>query len=435
MTASRILMVLATLGLILSNPWPEAFGAPAQAPDPTAEESVVLEPVAPLGLEHALELALAGSPKLAVFSWETRASEARAVQARKSPNPELELRLQSLERAAEPDESRRRVMLSQRVELGGKLNGRVGLAQAERQLAGWDYEASRIEVESDVTAEFVAVLGGQRQVGSWRQFVEFLEETRDRVAPFVESGFVGTVESHRIARQIGLARIELERAESELAAARFRLAATWGNPSPRFTEAVGDLEPVGPVPDIATVLQLAQQGPAGARWDAELARGRASLALAKAERVPDLTVGVGTRWETDVNARDYLVEFQIPLPILDRNQGSILEARYELAGAQAARRAAAAASSEEIATSYYALTESVARSATLRDEIVPAARAMFQAHSMAFESEVRQAADLIDARRDLARAEVEHIEALVDSHQALAMLERLVGQSLQQRAE
>ena len=48
----------------------------------------------------------------------------------------------------------------------------------------------------------------------------------------------------------------------------------------------------------------------------------------------------------------------------------------------------------------------------------------------AFEVEPATLSDLLDARRDLARAEVQHTEALVDYHQAFAALEGLVGQSL-----
>ncbi len=38
--------------------------------------------------------------------------------------------------------------------------------------------------------------------------------------------------------------------------------------------------------------------------------------------------------------------------------------------------------------------------------------------------------DLLDARRDLARAEDDHAVALVDFHRSLAALEGIVGQSL-----
>ena len=67
-------------------------------------------------------------------------------------------------------------------------------------------------------------------------------------------------------------------------------------------------------------MALAQSSPAIVRWDAELARGQAALRLAKARRVPDVKYGLGARWQHDSDRRDYLMDFEVSLPIFDRNQ-------------------------------------------------------------------------------------------------------------------
>ena len=86
---------------------------------------------------------------------------------------------------------------------------------------------------------------------------------------------------------------------------------------------MGDLEQRYEVPELDRVMQLAQESPATARWQAEVARGEAALSLAKAGRVPDLNVGVGTRWEDGQNDPDYLVDIEIDLPIL-KSRGVVL---------------------------------------------------------------------------------------------------------------
>jgi hypothetical protein len=60
------------------------------------------------------------------------------------------------------------------------------------------------------------------------------------------------------------------------------------------------------LPDIAEVLELARSSPTVSRSLSDLARRRAALRLAKAGRVPDLTVGGGVRWDDNVDGRDYL---------------------------------------------------------------------------------------------------------------------------------
>ncbi len=410
-----------------------AFQAPEDPPDPGDAEQPVAEPEGPISLQDALALALMQNPELAVFSWETRAHEARALQAGKMANPELDFRVYDLgiTRPNVPeDETRYRAMLSQEFELGGKRGKRSDLALAERDVAGWDYEAKRIEVATSVTSRFAAVLGAQLRVETLGRNVEFFERTRDRVSAMVESGAMRRVEVHQVTRQVGMARIELQRAESELAVGRFRLAAMWGSRSPRFTELSGELGSPAPLPDIETVIELAQQSPAVARWDAEYARGAAALALARAGRVPDLTVGAGVRWADERDGEDLLLDVEIPLPFLDRKQGDRRRAQFDMARARAGKQSAAAAGSEGIAEFYYRAVESRARSLTLREEIVPAARANLEAHRLGLERNAENPGDLLDARRDLARAEVELAEALVDYHQALSGLEGLVGQRI-----
>ena len=169
-----------------------SFVAPEKPPK-SDDEREPLQPEAaePLGLQDALALALTRNAKLEVFSWDVRSSEARTLQAGKLPNPELDIRIYRLgipRVSADPDDSRSRVILSQVLQIGGKRRREVLLRQAEDQLAGWDYEAKRIEVATTVTGHFVAVLGAQRRVESSRQFVENLEQMRERVSTLVETG-------------------------------------------------------------------------------------------------------------------------------------------------------------------------------------------------------------------------------------------------------
>ena len=123
------------------------------------------------------------------------------------------------------------------------------------------------------------------------------------------------------------------------------------------------------------------------------------------------------------------MDIEISLPLFDRKKGDIREAHYNLARARAEKSAAEIVSSEGIAESYFALSEADARRLTLREEILPAARATFEAYRNA-PSRMDSLGNLFDARRDLTRAETRYTDALVDYHQALATLESIVGRSL-----
>ncbi len=130
-------------------------------------------PSGDLSLRDAIALALLHSPDLAAFAWETRAREARALQAGRLPNPVLEVLAEDLgataalrggtgsQRQIQPQTT---IQLSQLLELGGKRTARHELATLNRDLAAWDYEIARIDVLTQTTRNFIDVLAAQELV-------------------------------------------------------------------------------------------------------------------------------------------------------------------------------------------------------------------------------------------------------------------------------
>jgi cobalt-zinc-cadmium efflux system outer membrane protein len=384
-----------------------------------------------LTLDDAVALALEFNPALAGSSWRVGVAQGREIQAGKIPNPEIDFRFAQLgERRGEEDVSRRRIFLREEFELGGKRRRRVDLAQIESQLADWSYRDKRSEIATAVAMEFAAVLGAQRSVELYGELVEYIEKLHAAAEQMVEMSSLGRMEMQLIVRRRGLARIDLGSAEAQLAAARFGLAAIWGSSPPDFDTAVGDLEPAGPIPSIDAVLEMAKGSPSTERWEAEVERSRAELSLSRSGAVPDLEVGLGYAWEDNSSPPDYILDFQIDLPLFNRNQGSIQAANSELQRTEARREAAEAVDARLIAQMYYELSERAARSSILGEEVIPAVRAAVATSRLAFEGQAQGLADVLDSRRDLAKAEMRRTEALVDYRQTLAELEHLIGQPL-----
>jgi cobalt-zinc-cadmium efflux system outer membrane protein len=399
----------------------------------SVEEPEITERATPITIEEALALSLMHNPELEAFSREVRASEARELQAKKLPNPELDVRLYRLgipRRFSEPDEERTRMVVRQELELGGKRKRRTDLARAERDIADYEYQAKRLEISTIVACRFAAVLGAQRKLDSLRHALVFFEQTHNRVSALVQSGDMRALEAHQSKRQVALARIALAEGEAELSAARFRLASCWDSRTPLFTEAVGELEPPTDVPSLVELQEIARSSPAVARWESEVARSEAALAVAEAERTPDLNVGAGARWEDDAGGRDWLLDIEIALPIFDTGKAGVREGHQNVARTQAARSAAEAENGALLSEVYYRLQASRAKARMLRDEVIPAARSTMEAFRLGFETDASEPGDLFDAGRDMVRAEIDYTDALVEQRQAIATLEGIIGQSL-----
>src|SRR3989304_3671920 len=143
------------------------YEAPHDPAKGVSSSSPLDEPADALTLRQALALALQGNPDLAAFSWEVRAAEARVVQARLRPNPELGVSLEEFAGSgprAGVKAAEFALQLSQVIELGGKRMKRAQAAQFERDLSAWDYEAKRLDVLTQTAQAYVELLTAQKRL-------------------------------------------------------------------------------------------------------------------------------------------------------------------------------------------------------------------------------------------------------------------------------
>jgi len=410
----------------------EAVRTPGGEPGEPVRPDRAEEPSGPLGLPRALALALARNPELASISWEVRAGEARALQAGILPNPEMDLVVENFGNSwlEGTDATATTVQLSQQIPLGGKRSKKARVAFLERDLAGWDYESKRLEVFTEVSKAFVDVLSAQERLALHAELVRLAGQVHATVSERVKAGRVSPVEEIRSRTSLAAARIESERARSELTAARLRLAAFWGSASPAFGQAVGRLEEIRPIPPAERLADLVSRNPDLARRDAEMERSRAAVKLENARRIPDASVSGGVRRFHDADETAFLAGLSIPLPLFDRNQGGTEEARCNLARAGEERTAAEVRLRSALAEAYQNLSTAFLEATALRDDVLPGARSAFEAAGEGYRQGKFGYLDVLDAQRALFEARAGYIDALTDYHRAAAEVERLIGERL-----
>ena len=404
---------------------------PDVAASPDAHAPV---PAGAVTLQTALTGALLRNPRLAVFSWEIRAAEARLLQAGLRPNPELEGEIEEFGGSAERqgfDSAETTIRLSQLIELGGKRMKRRQLAAAETALAGWDYETARLDVLTGVTRAFAELLAAQQRQALADESQALAQRVLAAVSEQVKAGKVSPVEETKAGVSAAGARIERDRAVRSLEAARKRLSLTMGEPSPVFERAEGDFDGLQPVPPSEQLAALLEQNPNVARWQSELAQRRAALALEKSKRIPDLTVGGGVSRFHAENDSAFVMSVSIPLPVFDRNQGGIREAAANLAKAEHERRAAELQAEASLADACEALGSAYSEATTLKQAVLPAAQSAFDAADEGFRQGKFGFLDVLDAQRTLIESKGQYIDALAEYHRSAAEVERLTGQDLE----
>ncbi|MCA1765339.1 MAG: TolC family protein, partial [Desulfobulbaceae bacterium] len=291
-----------------------------------------------LTMAAALALALAKNPSLTGFSAEIRAREAAALQAEVLPNPELGVEVDNFggkDSLQGFDTAETTISFSQLVELGGKRENRRMVAGLEKTLAEWDYRSRKLDVLAATAKAFVEVLIAQEEVATNDELLKLAEQTAAAVGEKVAAGKVSPVEELRARIELAAARTEAAKAGRELKAAGRRLAGFWGGDRAGFARAIGQLGEIPALPEEESLKRFLSANPDLARWQAEIERSEAALALARSEAVPDLTLSAGFRnfQESDDNA--FVAGVSLPIPFFNRNQGGVSEARARLDKARA----------------------------------------------------------------------------------------------------
>ncbi len=436
-----------------------AWKPPSQPATLPAARLELAEPKGPLGLQQALALALMKNPNLASFAWEVRAREAQTLQAGLSPNPELSVEVEDIRLSSKKEKTTRRrtsiasdgtvqveretettasppsglegaqytIALSQVIEMGGKRTKRTQVAAWEQKLAGWDYEMARLDILTDVTKGFVDVVGAQERVALAKELVNLAERSLQTVAERVKAGKVSPMEESKARVALATSRIDLKQAHRRLEAARKRLAYLWRAKGPVFDKALGDLFVVRAIPSEDNVLALIDENPDLARWADEMEQRQAAVILAKARGVPDLTVSGGYRYIGADEENALVFGVSAPLPVFDRNQGGIQEAKYRFSKALEDREAARVRVQTVLAESYQALSSAYIEVTTLKEEVLPQAKKAFNASLEGFQGGKFGYLEVLDAQRTLFEVRGRYIDALSIYHKSVAEVERLVG--------
>lgn len=416
-----------------------AADAPGRYPDYSAQPP--LQEQKDLTLRDAALLALQRNPELAAFEKEKRALQGATLQAGLRPNPELSINVENIGNvqpltgavnsvhavAQEVVQQLSTIRIYQLIELGGKRAARVAAASLGEELAAQDYEVRRVELIARVANIFIEVLAGQEQLRLAEESQQLAQRTVDTVAKRVHAGKVPPIEETRVAVALSTARIALVQAQRDLESARKRLALLWGNASPRFDKALGDLESSVALPRFEELAERALASPMALRAMKNIEQRKALLDVEQTKRIPNLTVQAGAVHHALLGGTTPIAAVIMPLPLFDRNQGNILQAHQRVDKAVDEQAATELRLKTELAQAYEALSAAIGEISLLRDEILPGATSAFETTTRGYELGRFGFLEMLDTQRILFQNRVLYIRALANYQRLVNEIERLIA--------
>lgn len=381
-----------------------------------------------LTLRDAVHLTLQRNPELAAFAKEVRALEGATLQAGLLRNPDLAIDVEDLSSAANGVAQQfTTIRVSQLIELGGKRAARITTASLDQELANQDYETKRLEIIARVANIFNDVLAGQERLRLADDSVRLAQQVVNTVAKRIQAGKAPPIEETKAKIALSTARIEREQAQRGLAASRKQLSLLWGSPSPQFGQTLGDLESFVALPGFEVLAQRVRANPMTLRSMKGIEQRKALLELERSRRIPDITVSAGVRRYDRSPETTAVVGVSVPLPLFDRNQGSLREAHQRLDQAIDEQAATDLQLKAELAQTYEALLAAQNEIRILRDEVLPGARSAFDVANRGYELGKFGFLEMLDAQRTLFQNQVLYVRALVSYQGLVNALERLIA--------
>ncbi len=276
---------------------------------------------------------------------ESGIGEAGKIRAGLYPNPVLDLEGATGALTGSSGENRLSIGISQEFLLGGKRDKRLAVAESELTKQTCRLKDAERLLLLEVKTGFFDLLMAEKRLELANKSLELnnqlLHTARERLA----AGDVAELD-------VNLARVEAVRsegrkieAEQGIVPAKQRLLLLTGAPAATDLKVAGAPEGKPTITSLAELKTLALSN----RPDLQIAvaeknKGEAELALAQAERIPNLTAGINVSREgtettlagVSERSADYLVgvKLSLPLALYDRNQAGIREAHARKGSAE-----------------------------------------------------------------------------------------------------
>jgi cobalt-zinc-cadmium efflux system outer membrane protein len=413
--------------------WPNWLGRTTMAAIVLAGVSIIsaeaqTQPADPINLSDALGLALENNPNTGSAREEIRAAEADALQAGLWDNPTLGAEIEEFgsDRGGLGDADTT-LSINQTIPLGGDRGWARDAASAWARVATADLVLQRTRLLASTAQAYVDAQAASETLSLRTELLEIANNSAAAIRSRVDAGRASPIERNRAEMLVGLATIAANDAQSAQVAANDQLVAIWsGNAlSGELTSPLGSFDLSAFIG--ANPIEWISNNP-GLNQLRSITRARGlDIRRERAEAIPDVTVGAGVRRFGATDETAFVATLEIPIPVINRNQGGI---------AAAASRENAARFNEEtmrrsLIAQYAGSAGRFARAqstyAQLNENILPASENALSAAQEAYREGAMDILNFLDIQRSYFDVRVDLIAARAELARAAIELDAIAG--------
>ncbi len=282
-----------------------------------------------LTLEVLEQMALSNSPAIAQSAARVSALRGKRVQVGLPPNPTIGYL--GSEIGNEGAAGQQGVFVGQDFVRGKKLQRNQAVVTAEIHRAEQQLAAMQKRVQTDLRKSYYAALLAQRRVELAEELVRLTTEAVEASKSLLEAQEIPLVGLLQTEVQQQNAQLLLRTAQNGLAQTWRRLSAVVGGAGLPIQTLIGEVSQLPELLDWQQQLtRLQSESPEVAVAMANVQRARRALSRACVEAVPDINAQLSVQYDDSTDFTVVGVQMGMPIPIWNRNQGGIRQAKAEV---------------------------------------------------------------------------------------------------------
>jgi cobalt-zinc-cadmium efflux system outer membrane protein len=392
---------------------------------------------AALTLAELERMALENNPTLVQAAASVDVARGRARQAGLFPNPSIGYTGDEIAGGVTIRGGEHGIFFEQTVPLGGKLRLSRHIFEREVSQAEALVEAQRYRVLNAVRIGYQEALAGQRRVDVRERLAQVAREAVTVSAQLYNVGAADRpdfLEAEIEARQMQL---DLLTARNEQYRTWQRLASAVGSPT-LLLRRLADAPQMPPEIDREQALErILRESPEMKAASAAIERAQAVLARAKREKIPDLTVRAGPRYNRELLEEDAagnrrpvgwegFADVGLTVPLFNRNQGNVAAAQAELSRAQAEVRRLELVLRARLATVFDEYLTGLRMAEEYQSEIIPRAEQAYALYVARFREMGAAYPQVLVAQRSLFQVTDRYVSALENTWRSALQIEGLL---------
>ena len=317
--------------------------------------------------------------------------------------------------------------------LSGKRGLRVDAADAALAAAHGSRDDVRRTLRQQLRQAMLDGALAEAQAGVARDLAGSAEHTRALNETRYRAGAISEAELSRAEVAALGAQQAVDLALQAVLSARLQIAFLLGSAEPDFTVDAGLLAEDLPAASAASLGEALGARPDVAAATREVERAEAQAALARRQRIPDVSLSVQYQQQGSgpnaIQPPTWTFGAQLPLPIFDQQQGPIARADADVAGRRAALAKVRAQVALDVHAAEAALRTARALVERMQGRLMERATRAHDLSQVQYEKGAASLLELLDAQRTWAQTRNEYLKDLHDFWLASYQLDAALGRT------